>query len=249
MQIDPSHGTHMSTATTTVTPPRRSSRGRVAGVIVGGLLVLVSLGFLVAGGAGLWAIGQKDDQGYISTRTENFHTHTSALRTKNLDVELGGTATVLGSDLYGKVRLRVTPRAGKDVFVGVARTRDVTRYLQGTAHATVTDLDYHPFHVDYATSRGARRAAAPAAQRIWAAEAHGRGAQTLTWDVADGDWSVVVMNADGSSGVDADVRAGADVPWLAEVAWGAIGIGAVLLVISGALLYTGTRGPRRPELA
>jgi hypothetical protein len=249
MHIDPWNGTPMSTAATTVTPRRRSSGGRIAAVVGGGLLVLVSLGFLVAGGAGLWAEGQKDDQGYVSTRTEHFQTRTAALRTKNLDVDLGGTASVLESDVYGKVRLRVTPRAGKDVFVGIARTRDVTRYLRGTAHATVTDLDYHPFDVDYATSRGARHAAAPAAQRIWAAEAHGRGAQTLTWDVADGDWSVVVMNADGSPGVDADVRAGANVPWLDEVAWGAIGIGAVLLVISGALLYTGTRGPRRPELA
>jgi hypothetical protein len=170
------------------------------------------------------------------------------LRTENLDVDLGGTATVLGSDLYGKVRLRVTPRAGKDLFVGIARTSDVTRYLRGTAHTSVTDIDYHPFDVDYTTTGGARRAAAPAGQRIWAAQAHGRGAQTLTWDVDDGDWSVVVMNADGSPGVDADVRAGAKVPWLDEAAWGALGIGTVLLAISGALLYTGARAPRRPEL-
>jgi hypothetical protein len=237
----------MSTSTT-LTPPRRSSGVRIAAIVVGGLLTLVSLGVFAAGVAGLWANGQKDDQGYVSTRTERFDTRTAALRTENLDVDLGGTATVLGSDLYGKVRLRVTPRAGKDLFVGIARTRDVTRYLRGTAHASVTDIDYHPFDVHYTTTGGTRRAAAPATQRIWAAQAHGRGAQTLTWDVADGDWSVVVMNADGSPGVDADVRAGANVPWLDEAAWGALGIGAVLLVVSGALFYTGTRASRRPDL-
>jgi hypothetical protein len=248
MALDPSHTTRMSTQATTVAPPRRSSGGRIAAVVVGALLGLVSLGALAAGGAGLWANGQKDDQGYVSTRTENFRTQTAALRTKNLDVDLGGTASVLDSDVYGKVRLRVTPRAGKDVFVGIAPTRDVSRYLRGTAHASVTDLDYHPFHVDYATSGGARRAAVPARQHIWAAEAHGHGEQTVTWDVADGDWSVVVMNADGSPGIDADVRAGANLPWLDEAAWGAIGIGAVLLLISAALLYTGTRSPRRSDL-
>jgi hypothetical protein len=228
-------------------PPRRSSGGRIAAVIAGSLLTLVSLGFLVAGGAGLWANGQKDDQGYVSTRTEPFQTRTAALRTENLDVNLGGTATVLGSDLYGKVRLRVTPRAGKDVFVGIARTRDVTRYLRGTAHTTVTDLDYHPFHADYATIGGTPRAAVPTTQRIWAAQAHGNGTQTLTWDVADGDWSVVVMNADGSPGVDAGVRAAANVPFLNEVAWGALGIGAILLLASIALLYGGARTPRPPR--
>jgi hypothetical protein len=227
-------------------PSRRSSGGSIVAVIVGGLLALVSLGLLVAGGAGLWANGQKDDQGYLQTRTERFHTDTAALRTNNLDIDLGGTATVLDSDLYGKVRLRATPRASKDLFVGIARTSDVTRYLRRTAHTRVTDLDYHPFHADYATTGGARRAAAPGTQRIWAAQAHGRGAQTLTWDVADGNWSVVVMNADGSPGIDANVRAGADVPFLNEVAWVALGAGALLLLVSVALLYSGTRTPRGP---
>jgi hypothetical protein len=218
-------------------------------VIAGSVLALVALAFFVAGGAALWANGQKDDQGYLSTRTERFHTRTAALRTENLDVNLGGTASVLDNDLYGKVRLRVTPRAGKDVFVGIAPTRDVTRYLRGTAHARVTDLDYHPFRADYALSGGDTRAAAPAKQRIWDAQAHGRGPQTLTWDVADGDWSAVVMNADGSPNVDADVRAGANVPFLDEVAWGAIGGGAIFGFGSAALLYAGLRTPRRPRPA
>jgi hypothetical protein len=233
-------------ASPTPAPPRRSSAGRIAAVIVGGLLGLVSLGLLIAGGAGLWANGQKDDQGYLQTRTERFHTQTAALRTNNLDIDLGGTASVLDSDLYGKVRLRVTPHAGKDLFVGIARTSDVTRYLRATAHTTVTDLDYHPFHADYATTGGARRAAAPATRRIWVAQAHGRGAQTLTWDVTDGNWSVVVMNADGTPGVDADVRAGANVPFLNEVAWAALGTGALLLLVSVALIYAGRRTPRGP---
>jgi hypothetical protein len=227
--------------------PRRSSGGRIAAVTVGSLLALVSLGFLAGGGAAFWANSQKDDDGYITTRTERFHTHAAALRTENLDVDLGGTASVLDNDLYGKVRLRVTPRTSKDVFVGIARTSDVTRYLRGTAHASVTDLDYHPFHADYATTAGAGRAVPPTARHIWAVQAQGRGVQTLKWDVADGNWSVVVMNADGSPGVDAGVSAGANVPFLNEVAWVAVGIGTLLLLVSVALVYAGARSPRGPR--
>jgi hypothetical protein len=223
--------------------PRRSSGGRIAAVIVGSVIALVSLALLAAGGAGLWANGQKDDHGYLSTRTERFHTTTAALRTNNLDVDLGGTATVLDSDLYGKVRLRVTPRTDKDVFVGIAPTRDAARYLRGIAHTNVTDLDYHPFHADYATSGGARHAAAPITQRIWAAQAHGHHTQTLTWKVADGDWSVVVMNADGSPGVDAGVRAGADLPFLAPAGWTSLGLGIVLAVAAAGLIVFGLRRP------
>jgi hypothetical protein len=141
--------------------------------------------------------------------------------------------------------VRVTPRADKDVFVGIARTSDVSAYLRGTAHATVTDLDYAPFDADYDTAGGARRAEPPTDQRIWAAQAHGAGAQSLTWDVADGDWSVVVMNADGSAGVDAGVSAGAKVPFLVPIAWGSLGIGVVLLVAAGGILFVSARPPRQ----
>jgi hypothetical protein len=43
------------------------------------------------------------------------------------------------------------------------------------------------------------------------------------------------------------VRAGANVPFLDEVAWGALGAGALLLLASVALLYAGTRTPYRPQ--
>ena len=48
-------------------------------------------------------------------------------------------------------------------------------------------------------------------------------------------------------GVDADVRAGANVPFLDEVAWGALSTGAVLLLLSVALMYAGVRTRRPPR--
>jgi hypothetical protein len=231
----------------TPTPPRRSSGVRVAAIVTGSVLALVSLGLLAVGGTALWANAQKDDQGYVSTHTERFHTPTAALRTENLDIDLDGAETVLDQGRYGQVRLRVQPRADKDVFVGIARTSDVDEYLRGTAHATVTDLDYAPFDADYSASAGARRAASPLSQGIWAASAHGAGAQTLNWDVDEGDWSIVVMNEDGTPGVDAGVKAGVDVPFLDDIGWGAAGGGVVMLILASALLVAGLRTPRPPR--
>ena len=55
------------------------------------------------------------------------------------------------------------------------------------------------------------------------------------------------MNADGSAGVDAGVSAGADVPILDDLAWGATATGLVLLAGAGILLVVGLRTrPRRP---
>jgi hypothetical protein len=62
--------------------------------------------------------------------------------------------------------------------------------------------------------------------------------------VKRGDWSIVVMNADGSRGVDAGVSAGANVPILSAVGWGALGGGLVLLIAAGALVFVGVRDPR-----
>jgi hypothetical protein len=108
----------------------------------------------------------------------------------------------------------------------------------------VTDFASSPFRADYRAEPGAAVPAPPAQQRFWDASAHGAGRQTLTWDVQDGDWSVVVMNADGSPGVDAGVSAGASLGWLDEAGWISLATGLILLAGAGGLLYLGVR-PRR----
>ena len=78
------------------------------------------------------------------------------------------------------MRLEVSSRNGKPVFVGIARTKDASAYLRGTAHATVTDFHSDPFRAVYRAEPGAARPApaAPASKPIWAASAHGTGTQT-----------------------------------------------------------------------
>jgi len=78
-------------------------------------------------------------------------------------------------------------------FVGIARTSDVSDYLRGSSHDVITDVEFSPFHAGYDTRAG-RTPAAPGERKIWAATAQGDGEQALTWDVRDGDWSVVVMS-------------------------------------------------------
>ncbi|MEA2289323.1 MAG: hypothetical protein QOD55_1320 [Solirubrobacteraceae bacterium] len=225
-------------------PPARTTAGRTLAVVAGGLLALLAIGLVVAGGAVLWANGQKDDAGYLSTGSDRFATGTYALATENLAVDGDVPGWVVDRDRYGKIRLQAASNAGRPVFVGVARTSDVSAYLRGSAHATVTDVDYSPFRASYSTHAGDRRPAPPAAQRFWAASATGGGAQELTWDVEHGDWSVVVMNADGSRGVDAGVSAGANVPVLPAIGWGTLGAGLLLLAAGGGLMYLGLRAPR-----
>jgi hypothetical protein len=212
--------------------------------LVGAVVTAVlAVGLLLVGGALLWADGEKDADGYLTTDSHTFATPTRALASENLDVDLGGAREVLDSSVFGKVRLKVASQDDKPVFVGIARTRDVDAYLRGVSHATVTDVDYSPFTADYRNAAGTGRAAAPATQQIWEASSTGSGTQTLSWEVEDGDWSVVVMNADGSRGVHADVTAGASMPFLTAGGWTAIG-GGLLLVLATAGLVALAMRPR-----
>jgi hypothetical protein len=205
----------------------------------------MAVGLLAVGGVGLAADSQKDAGGYHSTGSERFVTESHALATENVDVDLDGAESILDDGALGTARLRVTPRTGEPVFVGVARTGDVESYLRDVAHTTVTDVDFDPFEADYSRVGGDRNPGSPAQERFWAESAHGAGPQTLTWDVEDGDWSVVVMNADGSAGVQADVKAGAKVPLLGTIGWVGTAVGTVLLIVAVVLLTLGIRSPRR----
>ena len=60
------------------------------------------------------------------------------------------------------------------------------------------------------------------------------GTQTVTWKVREGDWSVVLMNADGSRGVIAEVDLGAKLSFLLWVAIGLL-MGGVLVTGGSAL--------------
>ena len=214
-------------------------------MVAAGLAGLLSLGLLAAGGLLLWGDSQKDDQGYLSTRTERFATNTYALTTDNLDIDLDGADWLLTRDRFGKVRLTVEPHASKPVFVGVARTADAARYLSGTSHDLVTDLDYSPFNADYRRLVGDEKPAAPADHRFWEASAEGSGRQTLTWDAEDGDWSIVVMNDDASRRVDVGVKAGAQLGFLSGAGWGAIISGLVMLSFAALLAVLGIRSRPR----
>jgi hypothetical protein len=220
---------------------------RIAAIVAGGAAALLSLGFLGTGGALLWAESEADRDGYLTTSTERFETRGHALATENLDLDLDGPESMLDDGELGKIRVRAESSEGKPVFVGIARTSAVTDYLRGSSHAVITDVEYSPFDADYSRRTGERTPAPPAQQRIWAASATGNGEQALAWDVDDGDWSVVVMNADGSRGVDAGVSAGVRLGWLDEAGFVSLTTGAALLLLAGGLLYVGVRRQRPDE--
>jgi hypothetical protein len=221
--------------------PAPQSSGSTVAIVFGAIGVAIALVLLVGGVFGLWALGQRDDDGFYNAGPERLATPTSALATSDLDVDAGAPSWVF-DEAFATVRLGAT--SAKPVFVGIGPTAAVRRYLAGARHAQITDVDTDPFRVTSHVAGGAGTLAPPAAQSFWRAQASGPGTRTLTWDVESGNWSAVVMNADGSPGVAAQTSVGAEVPSLKWVVIGTLIVGALFAVGGGLLLWVGARRPR-----
>ena len=232
----------MTTSSTKPTTKPPSSRGRlVALTVAAGVTAVLSLGFLGTGGALLWADGEADADGYVSTSDKHVSTGGYALKSERVPLDLEGAGRLVDGVVDGSVKFEADLGRGEPVFVGIAPSRDVERYLDGVAHSTVTDFEDDPVRTEYRDAPGDARPAPPAEQSFWAATKAGTGEQTLTWDVRGGDWSVVVMNAEGRRGVDADVSAGVRVAFLGTLGWSLLGGGMVLLLGAAGVAYAGLR--------
>ena len=222
------------------------SAGRVSLIVLGSIGVLLGLALLVGGGFLLWADRTQREDGYLTTPTERFATPTYALTRTRLEVDTEGEGWVLNESWFGKVRIRGESSGDKTLFIGIGPQAEVARYLGTVAHANVQDIDFDPFRVTYLSVSGDAPQAPPTEQSFWAASASGVGTQTLTWKVREGDWTVVLMNADGSRGVAADVDLGAKLSFLLWVAIGLLVGGVLVSVGSAALIVLAARTRPRP---
>jgi hypothetical protein len=237
------------TALPGATPPRSAAAsrasgwtaGRIAALVIGTLLVLLSLALLGAGGTALWADRTQRDGGYVTTDVHEFSTSGAALATVSTELGSAGVGWLYAPGLLDQVRIRVTPAsAGPPLFVGIGPSTEVDRYLAGVSHTVITEF----WSEETEAVAGDTRAPAPGTQDFWVASSTGSGARTLEWDPTDGSWTVVVMNADGRPGIDVDADLGARFPAMPWIALGVL-IGGAVLLAGGWLLIAGAIRTRR----
>jgi hypothetical protein len=216
----------------------RSSKARTALTAAGATVLVLGAIVVAAGGTVLWQTG-KSDGGYISSGTHRFDTASHAIVTDGVKVD-----SDVPRWLIARTRITATSSDGKPVFIGVAHKRDVDAYLANVSRSQIRNLEYSPFAVDYAHHAGAALPARPASRSIWAASATGTGDQQLSWRIRSGEWRVVLMNADGSSGVNADVKVAGTINHVVPAAIGITG-GGLLILLFGAAVVLAARGRDR----
>ena len=217
---------------------------KIAAIVGGVLLVLIGLALVLPGGFLFWAHGtQRDSAGFYETSSRVLSTSAYALTTPDVDLGTepwtwmpkGGTAAVR----IGAESTSVAP-----LFIGIGPTDRVSEYLAGVAHDEVTNFAPWSEVIDYRHTDGGAPGSAPDQQDFWVAKQQGSGSQTLEWPVQGGNWTAVMMNADGSAQVTAAVSLGARFGALLYIAIGLTVAGVILLAVGIVLIVLGARRPR-----
>ena len=211
-------------------------------ILLGLIALIAGLAISAFGVAGLSFGGRSGvlQSGYhaISTPTDAFVSNPSEIRNSN---HVGRTGNPVTLRVYGR-------NSTKPLFVGIGPSAQVAAYLNGAPYEQVTHVDFGPFRLTSTRIDGTTQPAAPADQSFWVAQATGSTPQ-LRWPVDDGDYRVVIMNADASPGVSLDARVGLKIKGLFGIALGATIFGCLLALLGLGLMIWGIAAKRKREEA
>ncbi|MER7251039.1 hypothetical protein [Kribbella sp. NPDC000426] len=201
---------------------------RFARITLGLLLTLAGLVATVAGAvAAFWLVGPDNT---ISTPGREFASSGLAVVT---------APTLL--DRHGPT-LHVEASGDKPLFVGIAQDLDVRDYLAGSAHTRLTRFE-PPGTFGTQDLRGRSGKLTPPGQLDWWVAQSASGSQSVSWPMQDGRYEVVVMNADGTPAVGAQVSFGVQVHRLFGICLLVLGAGVLVFAAGLALMFRRRKAP------
>jgi hypothetical protein len=235
-------------AMTTNDPPTatatRQGPGRVLAIVAAVLLLVVG-GSLVLGGGVLLAVFGED--GEAATARNPVATPTAAVVTDVASIrDASDLADALGTPV---VTLAGGGGNASGLFVGIGPAAAVDQYLSGVEIDQAVDFEVDPYSLDLARRGGIETTADPPTQQdFWVASVTGPTGLYLSWPIQDGDYRAVVMNADGTAGVQSRLSIGVGLDGMFGLSLGLLIGGAVLLLAAVVLIVVVTRRrPRSPQ--
>ncbi len=218
---------------------------KVAKVVFGVLGLLI--GIAAISGSLSILVDERDDDDFFTSHEQEFARTSSAVASEDIDL-LTDAPGWLADWLTDPVDVRIhgASNDASDIFFGIAATGDVEAYLAGVNYDEVTSIDFAGDDIRYRTHEGSVLPIAPGSEAFWVTSIQGPGEQTLDWSLETGNWSVVLMNADASPGIDANVVFGAKISNMVLIMWIGLAFGVLSVLGGGLLLYLGLR--RRDEV-
>jgi hypothetical protein len=216
--------------------------GSIVALIFGGFILLIALGLIAGGGVLIWSqTAITDRDGYMITSPVPLTVGSYAIVQNSVNVQIdNGFGTPMNQNIVS-IKIAATSNNGKPIFVGIVPQQSAQTYFNGVNIDRITSYNWVPGRMmgsgvpSYQTIPGGSPPTPPTSQVIWVAQASGNGTQTVTWTPTSGDYWVVIMNADGTKGINADVQVGARVTILSWIGWGLL-IGGVLVAMVGVVI-------------
>jgi hypothetical protein len=215
---------------------------RVAALVAGALLAVLALGVLAAGAALVVAHTTQRTDGWYTTGTDLVRSDGHAVTSEEIHLRAGpGEREWVRWHDWATARVRARAVGEGAVFLGIGRADDVAGYLEGVAHDTIVDVGHWADDVTYRTVEGDLAPGPPGEQAFWEATATGTGQQELRWEPQPGDWTVVLMRADGGPGVEALASAGLRTDIVLPIGLGLLAAAVLLGGVAALLLAHGAR--------
>jgi hypothetical protein len=213
-------------------------------LLVFSILVLVGALALVFGGAALtWAYqSPTDDGGFVSTGDIHIERESRAVTTRPIDIDEDALKVLdwIGLDVFRVVGSSENP--DKQIFMGISSEWDALDYLKDVDYDEITRVRHRLSlaRVEYENHPGAREPAVPASEGFWEVQMVSTPDQkthVLEWEPEGGSHVLVLMNADGSAGLDLTVSLEVQLPavvlglgiGLLAGAMGAFAVGGVMV--------------------
>ena len=228
--------------------------GRTITVVAGVVAALVGV-VLIFGATG--PVGEyRDADGFYMSDPFTVARPPHAIVTGDIDLLRGRYDTLTEGSVVlafvsepDDVRMQGVASGPNALFMGIAPTSAVDEYLSGAAHDEIIDWSADLaaiIDVEYTTHEGTGTPGPPGAETFWVTSVAGTGLQTLDWTIESGDWTAVIMNADASSGVSAELAFGAAPSSKFDaITWTTLTVGIIALIGGGLLVFLGLRNRGR----
>ena len=214
---------------------------RAVFVLAGAGLVLVGLAVLALSVPALAVVGLDDT---LATGTHRFTSATAAIASAEAslgDEDLPDRKRTAEEQWRLQIQAATADRDGTgELFLGIGPAEDVDAWLDEVAWDKVTVFSASGTDVRYDRVGAAgdpSELPAPTEQDFWTVSEVGTDV-ALDWDFREGHYTIVLMNADGSPGVDADGSLSLEIPRLSlflavlpVAGLGAVLVGLVILLV------------------
>lgn len=228
------------------------SSGQIIALFIGGIMVISGFGVFVGGAILSTSKGWlTDSNGFINSKPLVLQTQSTlsyAIVQQNIDVNLEPLRMwrITNNDIVTMKIIAENYDPNKAIFIGVAPAIDANNYLSSVSYDRLINTSWsldrsidNPIQPTYKNHPGSAPTLPPTSIDIWIKSVQGTGTQTLEWVPTTGNYWIVLMNANGSSTIDATVQVGAKIPILGGIGNILIALGVVVLILGGLIIYYG----------